>query len=278
MHGADRFVVSTKSYAQGWTVEACLKHLNDQGFNHFALTMAPGFLWPGDMDKSGFAHFQRFLAGHRLRIVALNLPAADLDITAASPETRAYALDMIERYIEVAGGIGARGVVIGVGQADPLSSADVDRRKGHVFAAFDSLWRAADRSGTALWVQTMPSLRKPAAAELIQLLDSYGDDRIGIVYDVADGWFVGEDMDAALRTIGKRLKLVHVSDTHPQVRRHDRVGLGSVPFQDLPPLLAEVGYADWPVLDILDPDPDAAIGASVEALLSLGFGERPTTV
>ena len=48
--------------------------------------------------------------------------------------------------------------------------------------------------------------------------------------------------------------------------------MGSVPFQTLPPLFAEIGYADWPVLEIIDGDPDSAIAASIDALLAAGFG------
>ena len=101
MHGADRFIVNTQSYAQDWTVEACLTHLNARGFHHFELTPHPGFLWPGDMDQTGYAHFRRFLAGHRLRIVSIDTVNLGLDIASASAETRAASLDLIERCIDI---------------------------------------------------------------------------------------------------------------------------------------------------------------------------------
>ena len=115
MHGADRFAINTSSYRQGWSVEACLKHLNDRGFHHFEVTPHPGFLRPDDMDKAGCAHFQRFLAGHRLRIVALNTTAADVDVAAASAEARLQSLDFLERCVTLGGDIGSPGVVVGIG-------------------------------------------------------------------------------------------------------------------------------------------------------------------
>ena len=99
---------------------------------------------------------------------------------------------------------------------------------------------------------------------------------------LTNGWFINEDLGAALRAVVERLRLVQLADTGQLVYRHDRIGhdrighdrigLGGVPFEALPPLLAEIGYADWPVLEIIDRDPDSAITASVGALLEAGFG------
>ena len=121
----------------------------------------------------------------------------------------------------------------------------------------------------------MPIAWEPTAAGLMQLLDDYGDDRVGIVYDVAHGWFIGEDMASALRAVGKRLRLVQVADTDRRVCRHDAIGQGSIAFAGLPPLLAEIGYGDWPVLEIHTRDPDRGIATSIAALLEAGFGNPP---
>ena len=81
--GADEFAVNTYSYTLEWTAERALKHLGDMGFSAFELMMYPGFLWPSDMDSAGRAHFKRFLAGHRFRVVTLNMPNIDINITGA---------------------------------------------------------------------------------------------------------------------------------------------------------------------------------------------------
>jgi sugar phosphate isomerase/epimerase len=68
-----------------------------------------------------------------------------------------------------------------------------------------------------------------------------------------------------------RLALVHLSDTGRQVYRHDPVGLGTVPFADVPPALAAVGYKAKPMLEIISRDPDRDIIASAGKLALLGF-------
>ena len=103
--GADRFVVDTSAFVSGWTAEDCLKHLSECGFQHFVLALYPGFLWPGDMDHAGCAHFQRFLAGHRLRLVALSMSCHEAGIASPSAEMRAAALDGAEGAIGLGGAI-----------------------------------------------------------------------------------------------------------------------------------------------------------------------------
>jgi sugar phosphate isomerase/epimerase len=106
-------------------------------------------------------------------------------------------------------------------------------------------------------------------------LERYGDDRIAVIYDVANAVFIGEDPGDGLRRVQGRLKLVHLSDTPREVYRHSAVGEGVVRFAEIPPLLDEVGYADLPMLEIIAADPDHAIRASIERLAALGW-PRPT--
>ncbi|MEJ2625793.1 MAG: hypothetical protein P8Z80_15020 [Pseudolabrys sp.] len=62
-----------------------------------------------------------------------------------------------------------------------------------------------------------------------------------------------------------------LSDTTRKVYRHDPVGLGDVPFADVPAALAAVGYRARPMLEIISTDPDRDIPASTDRLAALGF-------
>ena len=135
-------------------------------------------------------------------------------------------------------------------------------------------FRDAERLGTQLYLENMPFAFLPGAESLMAALERHGDERIAVVYDVANAVFIGEDPSDGLRRVRDRLKLVHLSDTPREVYRHSPIGEGVVPFAALPPLLAEVGYAGLPMLEIIAPDPDQAIQTSVQRLLALGWPSR----
>jgi L-ribulose-5-phosphate 3-epimerase len=162
-------------------------------------------------------------------------------------------------------------MVVGPGKANPLMPMPTERLIGHFFRALDELAPHAERVGTQLYVENMPFAFLPDAEGLMAALERYGDDRIAVIYDVANAVFIGEDLGSGLRRVQGRLKLVHLSDTPREVYRHSAVGEGVVPFAEIPPVLAEVGYPDLPMLEIIAPDPDGAIRASIERLEALGW-------
>ena len=273
MNGAVRsFACNTYSYTMSHTAGDCLAHLADLGFSEFELMMYPGHLWPPDVDAAQRVALRRLIESRGLRIGTLNMPNVDMNIAGASAQMRRHTLDLLRQIVELAGELGAEGVVIGPGKANPLFPAPRERLEGYFFSALDELIPAARRAGTALWVENMPFAFIPGIEGLMQALDRYGSDELGIVYDVANGHFIGEDLGEALRRCQRRLKLVHLSDTGRSVYRHDAVGMGDVPFRAVPPVLAEIAHVRLPVLEIISQDADADIVSSAGKLSAMGFG------
>jgi L-ribulose-5-phosphate 3-epimerase len=269
---APSFGCNTYSYTIGYSVEDCLVRLADFGFVEFELMMYPGHLWPRETNAERRAALRRLIAGRGLRIVTLNMPNIDMNVAGASVEMRRYTLDLLRGIVELAGDLEAPGVVVGPGKANPLFPAPRQSLDGYFFAALDELAPLAKKVGTALWVENMPFAFIPDTEGLMQALDRYGNDDIGLVYDVANGYFVKENLGNALRRCRQRLKLVHFSDTGQQVYRHDPVGLGSVPFVEVPPVLKEIGYDRLPMLEIIAPDAEKGILESTDKLAALGYG------
>ena len=121
------------------------------------------------------------------------------------------------------------------------------------------------------------AVRVPAGhRRLLGALKHYGNDAVRIIYDIANAYFIGEDFADGLKQCSAPLELVHLSDTGQQAYRHDPVGLGTVPFADVPRALAAVGYnaKRKPMLEIISRDPDTDIIASAGKLAVLGF-KRP---
>jgi sugar phosphate isomerase/epimerase len=269
---ASSFGCNTYSYTIAYSAEDCLVRLADFGFAEFELMMYPGHLWPPETNGAQRAVLRRLIAGRGLRVVTLNMPNIDMNVAGASAEMRRYTLDLLRQIVELASDLEVPGVVVGPGKANPLFPAPRERLEGYFFAALDELAPLAKKVGTALWVENMPFAFIPDIEGLMQALDRYGNDDIGIVYDVANGHFINENLGDALRRCRNRLKLVHISDTGQQVYRHDLVGAGNVPFLEVPPVLEEIGHKRLPMLEIIAPDAEKGILASADTLAAMGYG------
>ncbi len=268
------FAANTYSYTLDYTAADCVKRLAVRGFREFELMMYPGHLWPAHTDKAQRRQLRDFMEGSGLRVRTLNMPNVDLNIAAATSEMRQMTLGILRGVVDLAGDLGADGVVIGTGKANPLFPMARQRMVEHFYGALDELVPLAQDKGTAIFVENMPFGFLPRIDEMLEAIEQYGDPRIGVVYDVANGHFMKEDPCEGLRACASRLRVVHLSDTGQSVYKHDAVGLGTVDFRPLPGVLADIGFQGKPVLEIIDQKPDEAIAASVRALAGLGWGEN----
>lgn len=265
----DAFGCNTYSYVRSESAADCVARLADKGFSEFELMMHPGHLWP---DLAG-TEVKRLRAqfSDEVRLGTLNMPNIDINVAGASEEMRTYSLALLSRFVQLAGDLGAPGIVIGPGKANPLFPAPAEQLIGHFFAALDMLCPIAEKAGTELWAENIPFAFLPSIDQLTAALDRYGNDSIGIVYDVANAHFIGEDIHYGLKRCGARLRLVHLSDTGRQHYRHDPVGRGDVPFAAIPTMLANVGYTRRPMLEIISDNGDADILDSAARLAAMGF-------
>ncbi len=265
------FVANTYSYIQSLPLSQCLERLSRRGFCDFEVMMYPGHLWPGEVDGAGRAALRRSLAERGLGIIALNMPNIDLNLAAAAREMRSHTVAILRGVVELAADLAVPGVVIGPGKANGLFPEPPERLLPHFLAALDQLLPRARALGVALWVENMPFAFLPRAASLLAVLEGYGFDGLGLVYDAANGYFAGEDLSEALRLIGKRLSLLHLSDTNRDRYRHGPIGSGSVPFAALPPVLEEISYRGPVVLEIISADPDEDLGRAAQMLAAMGW-------
>lgn len=268
------FGCNTYSYTQTHSAADCVAHLAGQGFRAFELMMYPGHLWPADTDAAARRKLRAQIDSLGARLVTLNMPNIDMNIAAAAAEMRQHTLRLLKGIVELAGDLGAPGVVLGVGKSNPLFPAPKEQLTGYFFAALDELAPLAKKCGTALWVENMPFAFLPKIDEVMVALDRYGNADIGIVWDAANSHFVHEGMEASLRRCASRLKLVHLSDTNQKVYKHDAVGLGDVPFAEIPSVLAALGHREMPVLEVISHDADRDILASADKLATMGYAGR----
>jgi L-ribulose-5-phosphate 3-epimerase len=80
------------------------------------------------------------------------------------------------------------------------------------------------------------------AGELAALIDAFDDSRVGACWDFGHGNFLYKDQRIALRTLGKRLKAIHVNDNHGNEDQHMFPFHGSVDWHSVIPVLTEIEY------------------------------------
>lgn len=269
--GSASFGINSYSYTFDHTAEAFLTKLGQRGYRQFELMIYPGHLWPQAMPTSGRASLRRHAEQLGVEIVSLNMPNIDVNIAAASEEMRALSLAHLERIVGLAGELGAPGVVIGPGKANPLLPMPREQLLSHFFRALEKLVPLARSAGTRILVENMPFAFLPRIAELMAALARFGCDEVGVVYDVANAHFIGESPTEGLAAARPRLELVHLSDTGQAVYRHDAIGLGTVPFGEIPAALAAIAHRRPPVLEIIAGEADGQIDDAVHRLLAAGF-------
>ena len=265
------FAVNTYSYTLRERAADCVRKLAGRGFREFELMMYPGHLWPGEMDAAARRDLRDRMRGEGLVLRTINMPNVDLNLAAATVEMRQMTLGLLRQFIALAGDLGSHAVVLGPGKPNPLMPMPRAQMLEHFHRALRELVPLAEDCGTAIVVENMPFAFLPGIQEMLAALDEHGDPSIGVVYDIANGHFVKEDIAASLRLCADRLKVVHVSDTNQTLYRHDAVGLGTVDFAVVPPVLREIGFTQRPVLEIIDANPDTSIELSVSRLQALGW-------
>jgi sugar phosphate isomerase/epimerase len=265
------FAVDTHSYTFSHSIEDTVDSVARAGYVEIELLLAAGHLWPSQIDPEGRRRLRRRLADAGLSVVAVNIPNGDINITGEAPETRAYSLEILSGALRLAADLGAAELIMGPGKGNPLLPGPKEALIARFFSALDSLSDRTRSLGVGLSVENIPFSYIPDVASLVETLDGYGNADIGTVYDIANSYFIGEPLPDALRKQAKRLRLIHVSDTTRRVHRHDAVGKGEVPFEQIPAVLNEIGYTRRPVLEIISRSADQDIAASAEALIACGW-------
>jgi sugar phosphate isomerase/epimerase len=93
----------------------------------------------------------------------------------------------------------------------------------------------------------------------------------GLVFDVANAWFVGEDPAAAMIAAGGAIELVHVSDTGRDRYAHAPIGAGDVPWRDVGVAYAALGHAPPVVAEIVSARPRDDLPGTFVRLREFGW-------
>lgn len=269
MAAADQFGpergINTYAYSQSHTAADVLRHLADRGVTAVELMCFPGHLWVTDSPAT-LAEVRRILDANKMVLRCLNAPNIDLNVAGASAEMREFTLDMNRGFLRLAEAVGAEGMILGPGKANPLFPLPTEVLDGHFLRALDILVPLAEAAGRRIFVENMPFAYLPEARQVVDRLERHGNPWTQICYDIANGHFIGKDPAEELALVAPRLGLVHLSDTPRDRFEHSALGTGTVDLAPLPAALAASGYAKEVILEIISANPDADIATSIRAM------------
>ena len=262
-----QFVINTYPYTR-LPAELCLSQLADQGYRAFELMCVPGHFWPSIDGAAGRIAITALLARRNLRVLTINQPSLDINLSSSIPEMRQHSCSLVIGALRLAAEWGAIGAVINPGRANPVFAPPVENVLDWYRHSLDVLVPEAQSLGVRLIVKNHPLSYLHTAFDLGAFFDEYGWDHVGIGYDFANGCFARENPGTALLRLKGHLDLVYAADTSLQRFDHAVVGTGAVHFQQIAGVLQSIGYSGSTVLEIISEDPSSAIELCIARLES----------
>lgn len=173
---------------------------------------------------------------------------------AIEPESNKAAIwePMIKRAIEASGMANIPWIVMHPGTY-PDDTYDFKESKRRNYDYFMPYLEMADKFGCGIAIENMAddirrTYLRPGAVycsthvEIVDLVDSFHVDNVGICWDFGHANLMGLDQREALRYIGKRLKATHVADNSGFHDDHIMPFQGCIDWRKILPVLSEIGY------------------------------------
>lgn len=271
MADRDSFVINSFPFIWRESASDTIVHLADAGYRRFEILLTAPHLWPADFGTEERRKLNGLLRERKLEIVSVNPGGFDNNLASPAADVRRFAQDYISEVIRLSGELGVSSIVMSPGVARPLLPPSKTDLLGWLGEGFDRLIPEAERAGVRLCLENIPFTFLPRAEQIMYALDKLAGPDVGIVYDVANAVFAGEDPCTGLRTVAPRLDLMHLSDTTWKDWRHDPVGQGVVPFEAIHRTIDAIGYEGPVALEIITDNPDLDLPESIATLDALGW-------
>jgi L-ribulose-5-phosphate 3-epimerase len=244
---------------------ATMRRIGELGLREFDVIMAPGHLWPDELDGAARRQMRQALAQDGLRVESTNLPALDFNLGSCLAEVRAYAVGRYADALRLAADLGGRGVVVVPGRVSGLLPPDRDDTLFWLGDSIAALLKVADETGQDLLLETHPQTAIASAEAMATFVESIHHPRALVAYDVANAEFIGEDQAEAIRRLRPILAQIHLSDATRTSWKHDRAGLGTVRFDRVRTALEEIDFGGVAIIEVISahtlPDTKATIEA-----------------
>lgn len=248
-----------------------MRRLGTVGVSRFDVLTVPPHLWPYDLPHVGRRDLRQWLEAEGFAIESLNLPSTDQNLCSATEQMRAYSIGQWRAVFDLCSDLGVGSVVIVPGRRPNFVPAPVAQYDAWLRAALEQLVPAAERAGIRIMLENHHQSPMPTVRGMASFLDAFGSDRLGIAYDVANGEFVGEDQADAIRTAGRWLAQVHLSDASRTRWDHAPIGRASIDFAAVCEALVAVGFRGTSIVELISDTPDQDMADARARLEQHGF-------
>jgi sugar phosphate isomerase/epimerase len=253
-----------------------LKHLRKLGYDHFEMMIFPPHCWPREMSAKQRREYTDWLDGEGGALTSFCYPLLDNNPNGVDLLMRQYTLDRYREAIDMAAEWNCPYVVCIPGPVNSLINPPVQWMRDWFVEGMKQLVDHAKGTGVRLLLENVPFAFLPSAQDMKEIAAQI-DPSIGINFDVCNSAFIKEDPAEAIRMLGPLVKNVHISDSGYGDFKHARLGTGVVEPGPVAQALADIGYEDATVLEIItdalspDADPDGDIRASHAILAQHGW-------
>ena len=262
---------NTFSYIYTHSALEAVLRLGDMGYREFELLVAQPHFWATDISVDERRDLPLQLADMGLHITSVNIPGIDNNIVSSTREMRDFTVEVISKLIDLCGDWNIDYCILVPGRTMPLWPIPNEQLTEWFIQGMNKLAARASDQGVTMLVENVPNTWIPKAEDVMQALDALGRNDVGIIYDVANAPFAGENPVEGVRIVKDRLKLVHLSDTHMNTWRHDPVGMGDVQFAAFNQVLREIGYNGISMLELVTDNPDFHFNDSRKRLVEFGW-------
>tara|TARA_B110000046_G_scaffold35336_1_gene38550 strand:- start:135 stop:962 length:828 start_codon:yes stop_codon:yes gene_type:complete len=262
---------NTFSYVYKRGVLDTLQHLGSMGYREFEILVTQPHFWATDFTANERRDTPIKLADQGLHITSVNIPGIDNNIVSGTREMREFTIKVLSDLVDICGDWKIPYCIFVPGRTIPLFPIPKEQLMEWFVEGMITLANRASDQGVTMLIENVPNTWIPRAENVMEALNAVGRDDIGVIYDVANAPFAGENPCEGVRIVQDRLKLVHLSDTHKNTWRHDPIGMGDVAFSDFNQVLKEIGYDGISMLEIITDDPDFHFKDSHKKLVQMGW-------
>lgn len=165
------------------------------------------------------------------------------------PSVRAQALQIMRQAAPLAAAVGAKVILLPVGQPDSLSPAQA---RGHLVELLKACAPEAEKAGVVYAVENVGQALARTADDLIEIVSRVGSAACQVYYDVGNAAAQDADPASDIRKLGRRIAMMHVKDLRRTAGKRELaiIGEGMVDFPDVAAAAREIGYEGYLTLEV----------------------------